>query len=177
VVQVDEILQVAGGVDAVRAVAGDQPRGPGPFAGTGRQHHGVRANLEQPVGGRDLQPAVGGPAGHHRAGTDLGARPFGAEHHAPRVGGAGQDPVQVADAESGVAAVPRDAAGVLLAFEYEDLAGDGPGEFAGGPQPGGAAADDGHRGRQPGACRAHRSPSSSAARRAFSSIPVTFAPQ
>ena len=68
---------------------------------------------------------------------------MGPRGQAAGVGGAGDEPAEVADAVAGVVAVPGDAAGVGLAFDDADLAVGAGGELGGGGQAGRAPADDG----------------------------------
>ena len=57
VVQVYEVLQLAGGVDAGGAVAGDEPGGAGSFAGAGGEDDRAGVMLLAPVGAGDLDGA------------------------------------------------------------------------------------------------------------------------
>ncbi len=68
VVQMHEVLQLAGGVDPVGPVAGDQPGGPWPLPRTGGQDHRVGGDGPDPARRGDLQRAFTGPAGDHRLG-------------------------------------------------------------------------------------------------------------
>ena len=62
VVQVHEVLQLAGGVDPGGPVAGDEAGGPGSFPGAGGEDDGAGRDPLPPVGAGDLDGPRPGPA-------------------------------------------------------------------------------------------------------------------
>jgi hypothetical protein len=157
VVQVDVVLQLAGGEDAVRAVAGNQARGPRPFAGTGGEHHRAGIDPARPPRAGHQQRAIGGPRGDHGRQADLGADGLGQFGQAPGVGRTGQQGPQVTYPVPQVVAVPGDAADLGLPLEDEHRGHAGGAQVPGGGQPGGPAADDDHLGALRGQA-VHRGP-------------------
>ena len=144
--QVHVILQLAGGEDPVRAIAGDQSRGARPLPGAGGEHHRPGVDPAPPPRAGDQQRAVGGPAGDHGGEADIGAGRVGQVGQAPGVGRAGQHGPQVAHSVPQVVAVPGNPAGLRLALQDQHRGHARGAQVAGRGEPGGAGADDDHVG-------------------------------
>jgi hypothetical protein len=153
-VEVDELLQGAGGEHAERAGARHQPRRAGPFAASGGQQHRPGGHRRQPARPGQLQrrrprPAgrgVGssGPAGHGGGGAELDAGGRGAGGPGGGVARPADAAVQVAQAEPGVVGVPGHAAGVGLPVDRQHPPDPEPAQLDRGGQPGRPGADHQH---------------------------------
>ncbi len=142
VVQMDGLLEFAGGEDARGPGAGDKPCAARAFTGSGGEDHGPCRDGLQACRSYRLQGARARPAGDGDAGAQPGAGAYGVVDEPAGVLGAAERPLQIAEPEAAVAAVARDAAGLLLAFDDLDPAGSGGGQAGGRGEPGRAGPDD-----------------------------------
>src|SRR5882757_7882220 len=140
--EMDEVLQLAGRVDAVGAVAGDEPGRPGTFSSTRGEHDGAGVDPDSAFWGGDVQRAVAGPVGGHRVGHDRGPGRGGPLPQDARVARTADEPAHVPDAVAKVIAVTRDAAGVALPLQNQYLAAEPRREVGGCAQTSRARADD-----------------------------------
>lgn len=141
-VQVDRLLEFAGGVDAGRAAAGDEARGPGTFAGAGGEDDGPGGDPFEPAGSGGLHGAGSRPARDGHPGAQNCAHAYRRGHTPPGVRGSVRPSPGEAPAESAVVAVAGDPARFLLALQDLDPARAGCGEFGPGGQAGGARPHD-----------------------------------
>lgn len=143
-VQVDEVLKLPGRVHPGGPVAGDQASGAWAFAGAGGQEDHSGADMPAPLGTGDLDGPIIPPAGDHRPCADVGPGSHRVVDQAARIGGAGDERSQVADAIAEVVTVARDAASGGFAVEHKDRAADARREARGGGQASRSTTDDQH---------------------------------
>ena len=110
VLEVHQVLQVPGGVDAGGAVPGDLAGRAGPLPRSGGQHDDPGGDGDPALRGGGIDRMVAGPVGDHRVFQDGGAGFQGTLPQDPGVPGAADEPVQIADAISRVVTVPGDTA-------------------------------------------------------------------
>ena len=109
-------------------------------ADAGGGQHGAPAHGLQPLRRGDFDLAAGMQGDDRGGGTQLDG--FGATAQAGRIGGTRIRPVELAEAEAGVMAVPGYAAGFLFALEHDDILDAGLAKRPRGGQARRAAADD-----------------------------------
>ena len=140
--QIDELLQGAGGDHAPGPVAADEPRAARRFAhpegkqdGSGFQGALAMVRIETP------NPSTRFDGGDGGAAADLDAACRGGE--AARIGRAAEEPVEFAQAKGRMAAMPRHAAQRLFAFDQHDFLDAKLGQPLRRRKTGGPAAQDG----------------------------------
>ncbi len=111
-VQIGELLQLAGGEDPNRSTSRYQPRGTRTLPASGGEEDGA--------GGPELLPKWGGAdqvwrliaphLGHGRFGAQGHPRPGRFPHQGPRIAGPGHRPTQIFEPETGVVTVTWDPA-------------------------------------------------------------------
>lgn len=136
-VQVDRLLEFAGGVDAGRPGAGDEAGGAGAFAGAGGQDDRAGGECPDALGSYGGEGARARPVERGDAGAQVGSGVDGRVGEEAGVGGAGERVRPVAEAPVG--AVPGHSPGRLLALQDLD-AGAGRREQRGRGEAGGTGA-------------------------------------